>query len=245
MTNDKFFRIPHFPWSLGATSDDKMLSSVDHLLNIPLIFSEKMDGSNCCLTSKEIFARSHNGPPSHPSFDYLKSLHGKIKYNIPKNMSIFGEYCYALHSIFYDLLPEYFMVFGVREDDTNTFLEWELVKWIAQDLNLPTVPILQEKTISSAEELEKEINRFMKEKFSRYGETKEGVVVWKADGFKVDQAALSVAKMVRANHVQTDQHWSQQEVVPNRLARTTKDFSYPILGKISWIDGDEPETDEP
>jgi len=41
------------------------------------------------------------------------------------------------------------------------------------------------------------------------GDTKEGVVIRKVGGFDNDQFPKNVAKLVRENHVQTDQHWTR------------------------------------
>lgn len=42
-----------------------------------------------------------------------------------------------------------------------------------------------------------------------YGDTKEGVVMRIADEFSVDEFPKYVCKYVRANHVQTDKHWTK------------------------------------
>jgi len=46
----------------------------------------------------------------------------------------------------------------------------------------------------------------------------EGVVVRFAAGFDAGAFKASVAKWVRVNHVQTDEHWTRQRIVKNRLA---------------------------
>ena len=77
----KFPRIPHLPWSPGGTRDDRRLTE-DYLSNFignRIIITEKLDGSNLCMTKDKVFARSHSGSPSHPSFDMAKKMHGEIK----------------------------------------------------------------------------------------------------------------------------------------------------------------------
>ena len=46
----------------------------------------------------------------------------------------------------------------------------------------------------------------------------EGYVVRLASSFHYDNFSTSVAKFVRANHIQTDRHWRSQQFVPNGLA---------------------------
>jgi hypothetical protein len=45
----------------------------------------------------------------------------------------------------------------------------------------------------------------------------EGYVIRLADSFEYATFKLNVAKFVRPNHVTTDQHWSHQKIIPNKL----------------------------
>ena len=45
----------------------------------------------------------------------------------------------------------------------------------------------------------------------------EGVVVRLAEAFPYAAFGDSVLKWVRPNHVQTDEHWAHQVIIPNRL----------------------------
>ena len=47
----------------------------------------------------------------------------------------------------------------------------------------------------------------------------EGYVVRLADAFEYEDFSNSVAKFVRTNHVQTDQHWMHQKIKPNKLEK--------------------------
>lgn len=211
----KYPRTPHLPFSPGAGSDDKVLDSAEHFLNVPVVLTEKMDGSNLCMTNKAIFARSHNGPPTHASFDFAKQLHSQVRHSIPDGLSVFGEYVYAVHSIPYTHLPGYFLIFGVREDTTDKWWSWEMVEEMAKELNVPTVPV---KSCSIQYPSEKALQtgiEFFMSTSPIYGTATEGFVIRLAGEFT--DFSKSVAKYVRANHVQTTQHWSQQEIKKNWL----------------------------
>src|SRR5207249_4992942 len=173
---EKYPRMPHLPWSPGGTRDDRRLTSVEPLLHRPRIVSEKLDGSNICLTRDRLFARSHSGPPSHPSFDYAKALHSRLRARIDPDLSLFGEYCYAVHTIRYDALPAYLFLFAVRADATATWAAWDTVAQTAARLDLPTVPVLWRGSLSSAAELQSLTERLMSEP-SAYGPEREGIVV--------------------------------------------------------------------
>jgi len=210
----KYFRTHHLPFSPGGTSDDRRLRSVDHLLNIPVVVSDKLDGSNLMMSRHHVFARSHAGAPKHPSFDMAKQVHATIAHLIPEGLSVFGEWVFAVHSITYSALPGYFCIFGVRDDATGVWWSWEEVKMMAIELGMPTVPVLFEGIFPSEKALEAEVLRLAALP-SQCGGEREGVVVRIASDFTDPQ--ISIAKHVRAGHVQTDQHWSHNEVVRNGL----------------------------
>jgi len=218
MQSLKYNRTLHLPWSPGGTSDDKRASSVENLIGQPIVITEKMDGSNTSLESHGCFARTHAGPPTHPSFNGLKALQAEIGPQLPSGMQFFGEWCFALHSIAYDELPGYFMLFGIRELDSNNpfWYDWEEVEGYAEYFELPTVPILYKGTVASEKELKELTESFMIQP-SKCGGIREGVVVRLSSEFSDDDFSTSIMKCVRANHVQTSEHWRNQEIVRNKL----------------------------
>ncbi len=217
----KYPRTFHLPWSSG-TSDDKILSSVDSFLGKELIILEKLDGGNACLEQDNCYARTHSGPSIHPSFNNLKALHASIKHQIPENMQIFGENLFAKHAIFYDKLPSYFFIFGIRiimdKPNSNYWLSWNGVKEVANKFGLHTVPELASVIVNTEKELQKITESFMN-KPSLYGPEREGVVVRIAYGFDNDIFDFSVAKHVRTDHLKgADEHWAHKEMIRNKLA---------------------------
>ena len=224
MTAQKYPRTFHLPYSPGKSSDDKTIKSVDAFLNRRIVITEKLDGSNVSLEHDGCFARTHAHAPTHPSFDQLKALHAQLKWQLPKGFQFFGEYLFARHSIAYDRLPGYFLLFGVRNlnGEFPKWLSWEGVENWAEQLELPTVPVLNDDDendmVSNETELEKLITRLAKEP-SIYGKEREGVVVRVADEILDDEFATQISKWVRSGHVITDTHWMHQEIVKNELAK--------------------------
>ncbi|WP_437597789.1 RNA ligase family protein [Sorangium sp. So ce590] len=213
----KYPRSFHLPWSPGGTSDDKRMADVSGLLGVEIVITEKCDGSNLTYTRKSVFSRSHSGPPSHPSFDLAKATHASIAHRLSDGMSLFCEYCYAVHSIEYEALPGYSLVFGVRDDALGLFWEWDMVVAQAKDLGLPTVPVLFRGIVESERELEALTSGLAREP-SAFGGQREGVVVRVAGEFPDVMFQRSLAKWVRRGHVQTDEHWMHQEIRPQKLA---------------------------
>jgi len=218
MDSPKYNRTYHFPFSKGATNDDKIAADMSRLIGNPIVITEKMDGSNTSLETDGCFARTHSGPPTHPSFDGLKALHASLKWKIPQGVQLFGEWCFALHSIKYDLLPSYFLLFNVRDLSNMQWASWEEVELWADEMNLPTVPVLFKGSISSEKELQEIVESFMIAP-SACGDIREGVVVRIQDAFDDRNFSSCVMKCVRANHVQTTEHWKEQEIVKNKLSK--------------------------
>jgi hypothetical protein len=149
----KYPRTPHLPWSPGGTPDDKTLYAADHFVGRPVVITEKLDGSNVTMTSDEVFARSHAGPPGHPSFDYAKARAAQLRHAIPPGVSVFFEYCFAVHSIVYDCVPVYLFVIGVRDDESGLWWDWEATELMAADLGLITAPVLYRGIVESEDAL--------------------------------------------------------------------------------------------
>ena len=206
----KYPRTHHLPWSPGGTDDDKILTTTAHFDGKQVIVTEKMDGENCTIGNTYTHARSTESR-HHESRSVVKQLQGEIGHLLPENWRLCGENLYAKHSIGYDKLPAHFLLFSVW-DDRNTCLSWsETVEW-AQLLGLKLVPVLYKGPWD-----EDKITKLWDGK-SRHGGTGEGYVVRLASSFPYSAFKNSVAKFVRPSHVQTDAHWMQQKVIPNKLA---------------------------
>lgn len=214
----KYPRSFHLPWSPGGTRDDKRMGSVAGLIGTEIVVTEKLDGSNMAVTREAVFARSHSGPPSHPSFAWAKALQARIGGQIEPGVTLFGEYCYAVHSIVYEELPGYFFLFGVRDDDSGAWWDWDLVTAQAGLLELPTVPELFRGVVESEGALEKLV-RGIGGGASVFGGEREGVVARVTRGFDDVEFAGVLGKYVRADHVQTDEHWMFQELRVQRGPR--------------------------
>jgi hypothetical protein len=195
------------------------MADVSSLLDVPLVITEKCDGSNLTYTRTSVFSRSHSGPPGHPSFDLAKATHARIAHELSLGLSLFCEYCYAVHSITYGALPDYSLVFGARDDREGRWWDWDMVVAQAADLGLPTVPELYRGQVSTVRELEA-LTLSLAAQPSVFGGPREGVVVRHAGEFRDADFQRSLAKWVRSDHVTTDEHWMHQNIRPQRLAKT-------------------------
>jgi ATP-dependent RNA circularization protein (DNA/RNA ligase family) len=205
----KYPRTFHLPWSEGATDDDKRLKKIDHFSGKEVIVTEKLDGENCTMYHDHLHARSIDSK-DHPSRHWVKMLHATISHDIPQNWRLCGENMYAKHSIYYEQLTSYYYLFSIWNEQ-NQCLSWdETIEW-AQLFQTPTAPVLYRGLFD-----EKKIKSLFSKR-SVFGGEQEGYVVRLADSFHYDNFKHSVGKFVRKNHVQTDQHWLNQSIIPNGI----------------------------
>ena len=204
----KYPRTPHLPWSPGATSDDKMLSSVDHFVGKEVVISVKYDGEAFSLYRDYCHPRSVNYSP-HPSRDWIRQFHAQIKHNIPEGWRVCGENCFARHSLAYTDLPSYFLAFSIWTDQ-NMALSWDETIEYCLLLGITPVRVLYRDVFKED---------YIRDKFTRTIDfnTTEGYVIRLASSFAFKDFSTSVAKYVRKHHVQTDEHWMYQPVIPNLL----------------------------
>lgn len=218
MESQKYGRTYHFPFSPGTTSDDRFNHTYwqDMQQFSTLLYTEKLDGENNCLNSMGVFARSHAAPTTSPWTAQLRERWELMKYDLG-DVELFGENLYAVHSIEYKRLEEYYFVFAVRIKDR--WLSWEEVKFYASLFDLPTVPELRIDQVAdlTEEELRDNISSFAKEEsvfgsldpFTRQDCIREGVVCRNIEGYPVSEFQHNVFKYVRKGHVKTTEHWTR------------------------------------
>lgn len=201
----KYPRTMHLPWSPGATSDDKMLRTDDIFIGKKIVMTEKMDGENTTLYRDGTHARSLDSK-NHPSRNYVKGLHGQLGYLIPQDWRICGENLFARHSIHYTNLEDFFLCFSVWDEENNC-IGWDETVLFCDKLELKTVPQLYVGMYNrqTIEDVWAEVQT----------PQKEGYVIRLYDQFAYNDFGKSVAKYVRENHVQTDEHWTVGPVIPN------------------------------
>jgi hypothetical protein len=206
VTRFKYPKISHLTISPGLQNDDRMIPHLDHLLGYETVATEKRDGENTSLYTDGLHARSLDSR-HHPSRDWVKMFHGQIAHRIPEELRICGENMYAVHSVAYAGLKSYFNGFSVW--DAERCLAWdESVEWF-QLLGIEPVPVIWRGTFTH-EQMQKLAD-------SIDPSLTEGFVVRRTCAFDMHEFKTFVAKWVRKGHVQTDDHWMQKEIVPNKL----------------------------
>ena len=203
----KYPRTLHAPWSEGVQSDDKTHGEMNHFDGKEVVVTEKMDGENTTMTREYFHARSVDSR-HHPSRDYVKAKWGEIRYLIPDGWRVCGENLYAKHSIEYENLEDYFMVFSIWNEKNEKIPFDEMLEW-CKELNLSPVRLMWRGIYD-----EGKIKSLLSEKDY---ESKEGYVIQLADKFSYSDFGKYTAKFVRPKHVQTTKHWMKQKITPNKL----------------------------
>ena len=199
----KYPRTKHLPNSPGAGEDDEHLADLGALRAGEIVLTEKMDGENTTIGRGYAHARSVDSQ-AHPSRTWVRALAGRLWPDLPDGMRVCGENLYARHSIGYNDLPSYFLVFSIWQGEVC--LDWDITQEWTELLGLTTVPVLYR-------------GSFPDDPVRIWGSApdSEGFVVRTARSFNRPEFGTHVAKWVRAGHVTTGQHWMTAPVMPNRL----------------------------
>lgn len=204
----KYPRTYHLPWS-NLEDDDKMLRDDSQFIGKRVVCSLKMDGENSNLYNDFYHARSINSS-SHESRNWIKGLWSKISYLMDDNMRICGENLYAVHSVKYDNLPSYFMMFSIWID--NLCLSWDETVEYSKILGLDLVPVIYDGIYDQQK---------IRSIFSEYEKENEGYVIRLADEFTYGNFRKSIAKFVRPEFRQAlseqNEHWISKKIEKNGI----------------------------
>ena len=207
----------YFNFSPTIMEDIAECVDIRDFLNVPLIITVKMDGSNAKVTRGYVAARN-GSQANHRSFDLLKAMHPTFAKKIPGNLIVFGEWLYALHSIKYEgqtALNSFFQIFGAYMKRERLFLGWEGVERVAKLLEFPTAPVIGEFRFEKDWELIRDVSRIGEDIIKR---GHEGIVVRSKYPFHYGQFGRLLGKYVRPGHVQPGSgHWSKDKIVRNEV----------------------------
>lgn len=218
----KFPSTPHLTVLDGATvRDDKVLTPVerDRFLGHDLIVEEKIDGANLGISfdsTGAIRAQNRGSFLNEPMTGQWKTLpawlaiHNDHLFDVLTDRYIlFGEWCYATHSIFYDQLPDWFVGFDVFDFQANRFVCRDVRDRLLESLQLHVVPSLASGRLTLGE-----ITASLGQ--SHFGNAPaEGLYLRYDDGDWLGRRA----KLVRPGFIQAiTEHWSDRPLKVNRLA---------------------------
>ena len=221
-----FFRFPHTPhiaWlQSGSPRDDKVLTpeEIEDLLRGPVVVEEKLDGANLgfSITPEGQLRAQNRGAYLHAPYtgqfsrleQWIAQHEDRFFDAIGEELILFGEWCAARHSLDYQCLPDWWLLFDVYDRNEQRFWSTTRRDALAKRLQLATVPALlqEEVTVDSLKNLVATRN-------SRYRSGPlEGVVVRRQD----ENWLIARGKLVRAEFTQAiDSHWRNRTIEWNRV----------------------------
>lgn len=221
----EFFRYPHTPhlaW-LGEDSprNDKILSNEDmeNLLAGEVVVEEKIDGANIGLSINggklliqnrgDYLRKPYTGQFKHLS-TWLTPRQNDLISILGNNLILFGEWCAACHSISYDKLPDWFLVFDIYDQSKKQFWTTKKRNKLVALLDLKGVAeVFRGKTTLSALK-----TQLINIPSSYYNGSMEGIVIRKESNDKLEARA----KIVHPDLIQAiDGHWRKKAIQWNKL----------------------------
>lgn len=218
----KFPTTPHLiklgPYDIRT---DKIMSEFEQLdfLKNKLIVEEKADGANLGIsfnTEGDLLLQNRSSFVNTPYHGQWSALGEWLNYReetifdtLGDRYVLYGEWCYAQHSISYSKLPDYFLGFDVLDKKYGKFLNYENRNNIFSKCNLSIVPFISMGFYSTNELLE------LIRTPSQLGTASlEGIYL----RFDKDGWLGGRAKIVQSSFMQTiSEHWSKQKIRPNRI----------------------------
>lgn len=192
-------------------------TQLKRLLSGQIIVEEKMDGSNVGIIrhGKGFSLQKRNslvGTSVHAQFDFFHNwANGAAReriMSVPSGTLIYGELLYAVHHIYYDRLPEYFLVFDVRRG--KKWLKYDARKAFCEEHGFHTVPLVNRGNFSK-DELAKIVPEH-----SAYGDVCEGVVIKRYAKHGYFRGKIVKPGFIKALD-EEEYHWSNHLVKRNKL----------------------------
>jgi ATP-dependent RNA circularization protein (DNA/RNA ligase family) len=187
------------------------------LLNGKLTITEKVDGANTAIIRTKNWFKLQKrgslvGTSEHEQYNFFKAWADKNYEKILKidtNYIVYGELLRIVHTIYYDKLPDWFLVFAIWNKKNSRYLSWDLVSSLCDDWGLSTVPRLAEDVYLDRDEL----FDFIPE-ISKVGSLpSEGIIVW---NFK-KQMRGKVVREEFIKKLEIGAHWTKKQSKYNSL----------------------------
>lgn len=222
----KFFRFPHTPhvaWlGEGTPRDDKVLSptEVSSLLSGAVRVEEKLDGANLgiSLDIDGTWRAQNRGQYLHEPYsgqfsrlaNWLGIHSWQWRDQVDSNLILFGEWCAARHSLGYDSLPDWFLLFDVYDRQREKFWSAKRRDKLAEALGIAAVP-----TLFQGKADLKQLKKLVNENASRFRQGPlEGIVIRRDS----EDWCEARAKLVRAEFTQViSEHWRSRSIEWNRV----------------------------
>lgn len=221
----KFPKTSHLLWlSPQPARDDKVISLADaeaFIASGEIVVEEKVDGANLGLSFDETgllraqnrgnFLEGRLSGQWEGLRGWLSRHETKVREHLPPGAVLYGEWCYAQHSMAYTRLPDWFFGFDVL-DASDRF--WSTRR---RDVLFATMGVEPVREVARGRFTLRELRAMLSEP-SAYG---DGPVEGLYLRCEEDEWLRQRAKLVRPEFVQgIGEHWSRGPLHLNRMGAT-------------------------
>lgn len=222
---NNFYKFPSTPYLIAPKHvplrSDKVMNESERVsfLSHKLTVEEKIDGANLGISFDHQGNIKLQNRGNYLVAPYLGQWKKLSEWLVPRentlfelvgeDLILFGEWCYAQHSVKYTKLPNWFLGFDIF--DKNSQLFWSVKKrdTAFEKYNIIAVPKIAHKIFTLSE-----LQQLLLGKSAYSNEKREGIYL----RIDKDECLDERAKMVHAEFVQNIQeHWSSQQIKPNKL----------------------------
>ena len=216
-----------------------------------LVVEEKLDGANAGLSFDAagrpwLQSRGHflAGGVREKHFDLFKrwahAHAAALRDAVGDRFVLYGEWLYAKHTIFYDLLPHYFLEFDLLDVRTGDFLSTDRRREVLAAAPVVSVPVLWSGAARSPEELAALVRPSLYKsprwrerlaevcaergqdaeqvgKETDYSDLSEGLYLKVEEGGRVIERYKYIRASFLTAVLDSGGHWLRRPITPNRL----------------------------
>ncbi len=219
----KFPHTPHLAWlSSSPVRADRILSvsEIEDFLRDDVVIEEKVDGANLGISvssnhtlsvqNRGAFLERPAAVQFQPLWSWLGSRSNQLIKELGQELILFGEWCYAVHSVRYDRLPDWFIGFDVYDRKADSYLAADERNEMLKRIDLHPVPRVANGHFSL-----RQVRDLLEGSYSSFGSSRiEGLYLRRETKGWLDQRV----KIVRPDFTQAiTTHWSSRPMERNRL----------------------------
>lgn len=251
----KYPRTRHIESSRYQPGDEDMeMVPFSHIRGRNLVVEDKIDGGNfgisfddttLLLQSRGHYLLGNDKPHFSPLKTWANTWKDELYYILGDQHIMYGENMYAFHSVFYDLLPHYFMEFDIYDKQREVFLDTPTrhAMLASAGVKVCSVPVLKTAKFDKLEDItglhgvsgliSEQAPRRLEEEMKRVNLPEDiAAILMKLNKDRLmeglylkleeDGVVKERFKWVRGDFVQSikqaDTHWDEREPIPNILA---------------------------
>ena len=219
-------RIPHLMGKSNLYDDD---IEINVTFGFDAYVQEKVDGANCGISwldgpilrnRKHVLRKGfERDTPAKkqfvPAWNWLHEKEDDLKEIMNRwqgQVTVYGEWMFAKHSIGYEKLPDYFLAYDVWSCDENKFISPNVCRELFKGTGIEWIEA-EKLNIQSFGDL-----KSILDSVSKYRDgVKEGIVIKRPDA--TDKWIDETFKVVRSDFERADDTWNKKGIEKNKIIK--------------------------